>query len=130
MGNDGGSIPKRSEVVKHKKHQNHAKVDKEAKNFAKRSLCAMSKEPLRAPIVACKRGLLYNKEHLIRRLLEKNVPREFRHIAKLSRDTVQVSDASLESTSSSFTTSSSIFSSSRVATMQAAASEMDKTVTL
>ena len=93
MGNDGGSIPKRSEVVKQKR--NSVKVDKEAKNFAKRSLCAMSKETLRRPVVACRRGLLYNKEHLIRRLLEKNVPREFRHIAKLSRDVVQVSEASL-----------------------------------
>ena len=93
MGNDGGSIPKRSEVVKHKK--NEVEVDKQAKNFAKSSLCAMSKEPLRAPIVACKRGLLYNKEHLIKRLLEKNVPREFRHIVKLSRDTRQVNESCL-----------------------------------
>lgn len=93
MGNDGGSIPKRSEVVKHKK--NEVEVDKHAKNFAKSSLCAMSKEPLRAPVVACKRGLLYNKEHLIKRLLEKTVPHEFRHIIKLSRDTKQVSEASL-----------------------------------
>ena len=84
MGNDGGSIPKRSEVVK--KKRNTVEADKQAKNFAKSSLCAMSKEPLRAPIVACKRGLLYNKEHLIKRLLEKNVPREFRHITKLRRD--------------------------------------------
>ena len=59
----------------------------------------MSKEPLRKPVMACKRGLLYNKEHLIKRLLEKTVPREFRHIAKLSRDTCQVSEASLGSDS-------------------------------
>ena len=79
MGNDGGSIPKRSEVVKQKK-RNQVDVDKQAKNFAKSSLCAMSKEPLRSSVVACKRGLLYNKMHLIKRLLEKTVPREFRHI--------------------------------------------------
>ena len=94
MGNDGGSIPKRSEVVKHKK--NDVEVDKQAKNFAKSSLCAMSKEPLRHPIVACRRGLLYNKEHLIKRLLEKSMPSEFRHIVKLSRDTNQVSEACLQ----------------------------------
>ena len=93
MGNDGGSIPKRSEVVKQKR--NEVEVDKQAKNFAKSSLCAMSKEPLRAPVVVCKRGLLYNKEHLIKRLLEKTMPREFRHIVKLSRDTCQVSEACL-----------------------------------
>lgn len=95
MGNDGGSIPKRSEVVK--KKRNHTEVDKQAKNFAKSSLCAMSKEPLRTPVVACKRGLLYNKEHLIKRLLEKTMPKEFRHIAKLSRDTCQVSESSITS---------------------------------
>mmetsp|Transcript_402 Transcript_402/g.534 ORF Transcript_402/g.534 Transcript_402/m.534 type:complete len:162 (-) Transcript_402:155-640(-) len=55
----------------------------------------MSKEALRAPIVVCKRGLLYNKEHLIKRFLEKNMPREFRHIVKLSRDTCQVQTACL-----------------------------------
>ena len=60
MGNDGGSIPKRSEVVKQKKIK--ANVDKQAKAVARSTLCAISKEPLRAPIVACKRGLLYNKE--------------------------------------------------------------------
>ena len=93
MGNDGGSIPKRSEVVK--KKRNAVEVDKSAKNFAKSSLCAMSKEPLRSPVVACKRGLLYNKEHLMKRVLEKTVPREFRHIAKLSRDVRKVSAASI-----------------------------------
>ena len=60
MGNDGGSIPKRSEVVKQKKKKQN--VDKQAKAVARSTLCAISKEPLRVPIVACKRGLLYNKE--------------------------------------------------------------------
>ena len=88
MGNDGGSIPKRSEVVKQKK--NTVEVDKSAKAVARSTLCAISKEPLRSPIVVCKRGLLYNKEQLIKRLLEKTMPYEFRHIRKLSRDTYAV----------------------------------------
>lgn len=88
MGNDGGSIPKRSEVVKQKK--NTVEVDKSAKAVAKSTLCSISKEPLRSPIVVCKRGLLYNKEQLIKRLLEKTMPYEFRHIRKLSRDTYAV----------------------------------------
>ena len=91
MGNDGGSIPKRSEVVKQKK--NNVEVDKAAKAVARSTLCAISKEPLRAPIVVCKRGLLYNKEQLIKRLLEKTMPFEFRHIRKLTRDTHAVSVA-------------------------------------
>ena len=97
MGNDGGSIPKRSEVVKQKK-QVHANVDKAAKAVARSTLCAISKEPLRPPIVACKRGLLYNKEQLIKRLLEKTMPYEFRHIHKLSRDTCPVNTPSSSST--------------------------------
>ena len=88
MGNDGGSIPKRSEVVKQKK--NTVEVDKSAKAVARSTLCAISKEPLHSPIVVCKRGLLYNKEQLIKRLLEKTMPYEFRHIRKLSRDTYAV----------------------------------------
>ena len=99
MGNDGGSIPKRSEVVKQQK--THVDVDKKAKAIAKSTLCSISKEPLRKPIVVCRRGLLYNKELLIKRLLEKNMPNEFRHITKLSRDTCSVADACISTETSS-----------------------------
>jgi len=59
MGNDGGSISKRSEVVKTKKKK--VRIDKHI--FAQaRKLCSLTKEPLRAPLVVCKRGLIYNKE--------------------------------------------------------------------
>ena len=92
MGNDGGSIPKRSEVVRQKKR--HANVDKASKAIARSTFCAVSKEPLRSPIVACKRGLLYNKEQLIKRLLEKTMPYAFRHIHKLSKDTCPVTTTS------------------------------------
>jgi hypothetical protein len=33
--------------------------------------------------VGCKLGLLYNKEHLIRALLDKKMPKSFRHITSL-----------------------------------------------
>jgi hypothetical protein len=49
----------------------------------KASYCAISKEPLKPPIVVCKLGNLYNKEELLKRLVEKTMPHSFRHIKKL-----------------------------------------------
>jgi hypothetical protein len=63
MGNDGGSFARRSEVVKQKKRK--ANLDKHQLAHAKARLCALSKEPFRPPLVACKRGLIYNKEELL-----------------------------------------------------------------
>eukprot|EP00347_Sterkiella_histriomuscorum_P013023 403366309 len=81
MGNDGGSIPHRAEVVKQKKKEERKDQFEMAR--AKSRLCAISKNPLREPIAVCKLGLLYNKEEIIKRLIEKEVPRAFRHIKKL-----------------------------------------------
>lgn len=46
--------------------------------------CALTKQSLQHPIVVCRRGLLYNKEALMRSMIEKNMPYTFRHIRKLS----------------------------------------------
>ena len=81
MGNDGGSMPFRREVVKTKKKEEVKEKHAQAK--AKASYCAISKEPLRKPVVVCRLGLLYNKEDVIKRLIEKNIPNAFRHIKKL-----------------------------------------------
>ena len=90
MGNDGGSIPKRSEMVK----QTKQKV-KLAKQGQGSNVCSLTKEPLKVPVVVCKRGLLYNKESLIKRMLDKTMPHEFRHIKKLS-NLVTVSESSFD----------------------------------
>ena len=50
---------------------------------AKSKLCALTKDKLRLPIAVCKMGLLYNKEAIVRSLIEKNMPSAFRHIKKL-----------------------------------------------
>ena len=52
------------------------------------------------PIVVCKRGLLYNKESLIKRMIEKSMPYEFRHVKKLS-NLVTLAEASFDPESSS-----------------------------
>lgn len=67
MGCDGGSIPKRADLVKTKGR--NAKLDETEMKLARWRYCALSKEPLRSPIVTCKQGRLYNKEAIIKHLL-------------------------------------------------------------
>lgn len=81
MGNDGGSISQRAEMVKHKKKEERKDNFEMAR--AKSKLCAISKDKLREPIAVCRMGLLYNKEEIIKKLIEKNIPKAFRHIRKL-----------------------------------------------
>ncbi|VDL19661.1 unnamed protein product [Hymenolepis diminuta] len=68
MGGDGGSIPRRVELVREKKQKE--KVGKIAADAAKWKHCALSQQPLRQPIVACQLGRLYNKEAIIEKLLD------------------------------------------------------------
>ncbi|PVZ97072.1 hypothetical protein BB558_000799 [Smittium angustum] len=68
MGNDGGSIPKRSELVKQKAKKE--KQDENLKAIARWFYCALSKKELSEPIVADELGKLYNKEAIIEYLLD------------------------------------------------------------
>ncbi|VDD91796.1 unnamed protein product [Enterobius vermicularis] len=71
MGADGGTIPKRCELVKSKKKAE--KVEKSVKNASRWRLCRLSQQPLRRPIVACRLGGLYNKEAVIDAILTKKI---------------------------------------------------------
>uniref|UniRef100_A0A3Q3VWI9 Replication termination factor 2 n=1 Tax=Mola mola TaxID=94237 RepID=A0A3Q3VWI9_MOLML len=73
MGCDGGTIPKRHELVKGPKKVE--KVDKNAEMVAKWKYCALSQEKLRRPIVSCEMGRLYNKDAIIEYLLDKSAER-------------------------------------------------------
>lgn len=73
MGCDGGTIPKRHELVKGPKKVE--KVDKNAELAAKWKYCALSQEKLKRPIVACDLGRLYNKDSVIEYLLDKSAER-------------------------------------------------------
>lgn len=68
MGCDGGTIPKRKEIVKNK--QNDQQRDKNADLSAKWQFCSLSGLRLKKPIVACQLGRLYNKDSIIEYLLE------------------------------------------------------------
>ena len=82
MGNDGGSIPGRRDLVREKGKEERAEADLVAK--ARSRLCTISKEPLRAPVSVCRLGNLYNQERLIERLMEKSVPQSHSYIRRLS----------------------------------------------
>ncbi|ESK91294.1 hypothetical protein Moror_2839 [Moniliophthora roreri MCA 2997] len=67
MGNDGGSIPDRRDLVKTKAKAEQA--DKANQTRARWFFCALSKEP----IVSCALGKLYNKDSILEYLLDKSV---------------------------------------------------------
>ncbi|CAD5207929.1 unnamed protein product [Bursaphelenchus okinawaensis] len=71
MGADGGTIPKRCELVKKKKKEE--KVEREVANAAKWKNCQLTNEPLKKPVVSCRYGRLFNKESILEAMLEKKV---------------------------------------------------------
>lgn len=70
MGCDGGTIPKRDELVRMKKKPEQ--VDKNYEINAKWFHCALSQAELRLPVVSCELGNLYNKESVLEYLLDKS----------------------------------------------------------
>lgn len=70
MGCDGGTIPKRDELVRTKKKPEQK--DKTADLVAKWKHCAITQEPLRQPIMACELGRLYNKEAVLEFLIDRS----------------------------------------------------------
>jgi len=70
MGNDGGSIPDRRDLVKSKPKAEQA--DKNNQTIAAWFFCALSKRPLQQPIVSCALGKMYNKDALLEYLLDKS----------------------------------------------------------
>ncbi|KAJ7572589.1 DUF602-domain-containing protein [Mycena floridula] len=70
MGNDGGSIPDRRDLVRNKPKAEQA--DKANQTRAKWFFCALSKRKLQEPIVSCALGKLYNKDSILEYLLDKS----------------------------------------------------------
>ncbi|CAM0136674.1 unnamed protein product [Umbelopsis sp. WA50703] len=69
MGNDGGSIPRRIELVKEKKKETIQNPDIERR--ALWFYCALSKNPLIAPVASCALGKLYNHDAILEYLIDK-----------------------------------------------------------
>uniref|UniRef100_A0A0K8TJM8 Replication termination factor 2 n=1 Tax=Lygus hesperus TaxID=30085 RepID=A0A0K8TJM8_LYGHE len=82
MGCDGGTIPKRDELVRTKKKAEQKDKVSEL-NFLWQH-CAISQTPLREPIVACGLGKLYNKDAVIMGILDKSaMPETAKHIKSM-----------------------------------------------
>jgi hypothetical protein len=72
MGNDGGSIPKRSELVKEAAKAPTAAQIKEAQQESQDHAwnhCPLTSKPLARPVVSDAAGTLYNKDSVIEYLL-------------------------------------------------------------
>ncbi|XP_045547356.1 replication termination factor 2 isoform X2 [Salmo salar] len=93
MGCDGGTIPKRHELVKGPKKVE--KVDKNAALAARWKYCALSTEKLRRPIVACDLGRLYNKDAVIEYLLDKSADRPNSEVASHLRGIKDIKELNL-----------------------------------
>lgn len=59
------------------------KADPNETRLSRWTTCALSSEPLKAPIVIDRLGNLFNKETLIQALINKRIPKEFSHIRGL-----------------------------------------------
>ncbi|KAJ7470436.1 DUF602-domain-containing protein [Mycena latifolia] len=70
MGNDGGSIPDRRDLVRSKPKAEA--LDKANQTRARWNFCALSKRRLQEPIVSCALGKLYNKDAIIEFLLDRD----------------------------------------------------------
>ncbi|KAG5889287.1 hypothetical protein JTB14_007048 [Gonioctena quinquepunctata] len=82
MGCDGGTIPRRDELVRVKKKP-EAK-DKDAELAFRWRCCSITQETLQEPIVVCHLGKLYTKISLIEALLDRNsLPEACKHIKSL-----------------------------------------------
>lgn len=82
MGCDGGTIPRRDELVRLKKKPEQK--DKDAERSFKWRNCALSQQPLQEPIVACGLGRLYSKSSVLEALLDKDTkPESVSHIKNL-----------------------------------------------
>ncbi|EDV23447.1 uncharacterized protein TRIADDRAFT_58086 [Trichoplax adhaerens] len=81
MGNDGGSIPRRGELVKTKKKPE--KVEKDYELQARWRHCTITQQHLQLPMVGCELGKLYNKDAIIEYLLDKESSDNCPHIRGL-----------------------------------------------
>lgn len=82
MGCDGGTIPRRDELVRLKKKPEQK--DKDSERQFRWLHCALTQQRLQQPIVMCGLGRLYSKQNVIEQLLEKDkMPETAKHIKSL-----------------------------------------------
>ena len=81
MGNDGGSIPHREDLIKEKPKE--TKFDKKLYAHTKSKLCTLTNQPLSKPIVVERIGNLFNKEAILNALITKKMSKAYCYIRKM-----------------------------------------------
>jgi len=91
MGGDGGTAPSGRFIVKTKERKlTAADITQGLSKLERWQTCAMSGQKLKPPLACCGIGNLYNKEHVVERLLiEEELPPPFHHIQRL-KDLINV----------------------------------------
>ena len=82
MGNDGGDIPGRKELVRDRKKVEIPTAESIAMGRAR--FCNLTKEPLTEPLAICRLGYIYNYENLLSALVRKELPEKYAYIKKLT----------------------------------------------
>lgn len=88
MGNDGGSIPKRRELVKEAAKALTGAQLKEAQNEQQEyawTTDPLTRKPLSRPVVSDAAGVLYNKDSIIEYLLKEDGGREKEEMGKVGK---------------------------------------------
>lgn len=77
MGCDGGTVTNRRDLIvkTHSETAAHPTAETDATS-SQWTMCSLSSEPLREPIVCDAVGRLYNKETVLRAILERRLPKE------------------------------------------------------
>ena len=94
MGGDGGSTALERKYLRGSKESSTAKDSKNTvyTRMVRAQSCALSNQPLQAPICVCEMGYLYNKEALLTALLDSNSSgdksgisksKEFQHVTRM-----------------------------------------------
>lgn len=81
MGNDGGSIPHREDMIKEKPKE--VKTDQSMYARNKSHMCTLSIQKLQSPLVSDRAGNIFNKEAILEALVNKTVPRAYCYIKKM-----------------------------------------------
>jgi hypothetical protein len=93
MGNDGGTVATKRDMIKTAKPE-HARAAGHATREdiagSRLTTCALSNVPLYEPVVCDDQGNLFNKEALLSAVLEKRLPAAFLHVRKFTKDTFAI----------------------------------------
>jgi len=81
MGNDGGNIPTRFDLVKTRGQKQRLNAKEVRKSAA--LTCSLTKAKLAAPVCICRKGFFFNKMDLLKAIVNKDLQSRFSHVKSL-----------------------------------------------